>query len=352
MNKQDEFVAVDFETANSYRGSACEIGLVRFANGQPVSTYQSLVLPHHLCREVSTVNEGIHGISNSDLANAPEISEIWEEIWSFVGDSPLIAHNASFDMGVFFDVAGLYGLDIPFTNTYCSLVLSRVVLKRETYRLSAIADSLAIPIGDAHRGLDDALVAARITSHLLDLAKARSLEQLARMFSVAPGILETNRNVGCKKISEFSDHETSLNRTQLPTTRVASAPVEPMTPLGADSLLSWINQLPAGLLRSPGAMHGEEVLFVGELERCPVRQAQKLIALEGGLSSSRLTKFTSLIVTNTPNLIEPSSKIGMRGLPVISESELFSRLKRDPSEVVDLPIFPNQTGAGVYYLRI
>ena len=345
-------MAVDFETANSYRGSACEIGLVKFANGQPVSSFSSLIRPHELCREVSTVNQAIHGISGNDIATAPEIPEIWEEIWSFVGSSPLIAHNASFDMGVFFDVSGLYGLEIPFTQTYCSLVLSRVVLERQTYRLSAIADSLAIPVGQAHRGLDDAMVAARVTAHLLDAAKAKSLAQLASKFSVAPGILETNRNVGCKKITEFSDHLTSLQRTRPPNNRTVSQPIEPMTPLGADALLAWINQLPTELLAFPGVMHGEEVLFVGELERCPVRQAQKLIALEGGLSSSRLTKFTSLIVTNDPGRIEPSSKIAIRGIPVISEEELFGRLLRDPSEVADLPIFPIALGTGSYSLRL
>jgi hypothetical protein len=32
-----DFTAIDFETANSYRGSPCAVGVIRYRNGQPVA---------------------------------------------------------------------------------------------------------------------------------------------------------------------------------------------------------------------------------------------------------------------------------------------------------------------------
>ena len=40
-----DFVAIDFETANGFRGSACAVGLVRVRDGAVVDTYASLLQP-------------------------------------------------------------------------------------------------------------------------------------------------------------------------------------------------------------------------------------------------------------------------------------------------------------------
>jgi DNA polymerase-3 subunit epsilon len=50
-------------------------------------------------RPVSSDAFAIHGISDSFLADKPRFEEIVDELIGFLADSPLVIHNAEFDMG-------------------------------------------------------------------------------------------------------------------------------------------------------------------------------------------------------------------------------------------------------------
>lgn len=362
---RDEFVAVDFETANDYRGSACEIGLAKFVNGSLVEKLESLILPHELCRFVAPRNFGIHGISEAELDSAPEISAIWESIWRFVGNAPLVAHNAAFDMGVLFDVSGLYSLKIPRTNTYCSLVLARAQLGWPSHTLDVLTEAFGIERERSHRALDDALAAGRLLLKLGELANVESLDSLAATYEIRSGILETNLNVGCKRQTLLSDHTTSLPRSPIPaqSTNTEQPLVEPIGPMSREALLVWINSLPPGVANHSGVFHGEEFFFPFELKRCSIRTAQKLVAIEGGLASSRFTKFTSLVVIPDSDVqfsdqtLELSDGFGRlirlsRSVPIIFESEFLSQVTAEPEMVEQYPYFPPARDVGVYFIRL
>lgn len=64
-------IAIDFETANETRGSACAIGLAWLNNGHLVRVEHRLVRPFHM--EFSSFNIAIHGIMPEDVENAPEL---------------------------------------------------------------------------------------------------------------------------------------------------------------------------------------------------------------------------------------------------------------------------------------
>lgn len=49
-------------------------------------------------REIPAEVIKVHGITNEMVADKPIFSEIIDEMLEFFGDSPLVAHNASFDM--------------------------------------------------------------------------------------------------------------------------------------------------------------------------------------------------------------------------------------------------------------
>ncbi len=123
-----------------------------------------------------------------------------------------MAHNASFDMGALFDAAGFLNLTIPPTPYFCTVVMSRRILSLPSNRLANVAEYFGVPQYAAHRAGDDARVAGEVALHLLSAAGLDWFDALPDALQIAPGHLDTDRNIGTKRITEFSDHTTSLRR--------------------------------------------------------------------------------------------------------------------------------------------
>ena len=66
----NSFVAIDFETANSFRGSVCEVGLVRVIDGIVDDSFAVLVKPHADHSHFDGINVSIHGIHPTDVLAA------------------------------------------------------------------------------------------------------------------------------------------------------------------------------------------------------------------------------------------------------------------------------------------
>lgn len=86
-----------------------EIAAIELHNDLPTGrTYHSLIDPE---RDVPEESTRVHGITRGDLQGKPKFAEVADELLGFFADSPLIAHNASFDFG--FVNAELARLDLP-----------------------------------------------------------------------------------------------------------------------------------------------------------------------------------------------------------------------------------------------
>ena len=97
------FVALDFETANSFRGSPCAVGMVRVLDGEVVETRRLLMRPPSSVDGFDDFNIGLHGITPAMVKGEPRFRDRLPEIVAFVGDLPVVAHNAAFDLGVIRD---------------------------------------------------------------------------------------------------------------------------------------------------------------------------------------------------------------------------------------------------------
>lgn len=123
------FVAIDFETANNARGSACAVGAVRFdAAGLPGRRVVSLLRPHPSVANFLPINISIHGIHPSQVVNAPEWDVVFAQVAELAEDLPLVAHNMSFDSAVLDRLAELYGAALP-NSRLCTLRLARRLLR-------------------------------------------------------------------------------------------------------------------------------------------------------------------------------------------------------------------------------
>ena len=157
MEKIPAFVAIDLETTGLEfdKDEIIEVALVRFENGVPTENVDFLVKPSEAV--LRPFIESLTGITNADIADAPDFASIAGKICSFVGELPLVAHNAIFDSRFLKQTMEKVG--IPFGNhpVWDSLTLSRIAYQDvPNHRLDTLVQALGIERSRAHRALPDA----------------------------------------------------------------------------------------------------------------------------------------------------------------------------------------------------
>lgn len=154
------FCAIDFETANEQRASVCSFGLVTVRDGIITEKNNFYIKPKEF--RFSDINKKIHGISETDVMNAPEFNEVWEKIHPLFDRQILLAHNADFDIDVLRQTLELYNLKSPAFKFICTQKLSQEAFPElQNYRLADVAAYLDINLIH-HNSLSDATAAAEI----------------------------------------------------------------------------------------------------------------------------------------------------------------------------------------------
>lgn len=160
-----DLIALDLETTglDVEKDSIIEIGAVHLREGVIVEEYSTLVNPGFVIPAETTHITGIH---QDDLRNAPLLTDVLSQVTDFVGNSPVIAHNVSFDIS-FMRRFGTLKQNLPIdTFELASILLPRI----PRYSLSSLATLLEIDLENAHRALDDARATALLYWHLWEKA--------------------------------------------------------------------------------------------------------------------------------------------------------------------------------------
>lgn len=159
LKKVQDYVVLDFETTGLRAGSdkIIQIGAVKYLNHDRVDTMYLMVNPE---RPISSTITRITGITSSDVRNAPVIEEVAHELVAFIGDLPIIAHNAPFDMGF------LYALEdvtpIPEYTVIDTVKLARKTIpETPNHKLTTLTAFLELE-HNAHDALGDCLATAAI----------------------------------------------------------------------------------------------------------------------------------------------------------------------------------------------
>lgn len=145
------FTAIDFETANNFRHSICQIGICRVENGITVFSGSFLIQPPE--NKYSSWNIKIHGISPDITQDKPFFSEIWNEIRIHFDNQLIIAHNSAFDLDCLYKTLKYYNLDHPILKSECTYKISGL-------KLIDLAESLEITLMSHHDALNDSLMCA------------------------------------------------------------------------------------------------------------------------------------------------------------------------------------------------
>lgn len=182
------FAAIDVETANSSRGSVCSIGIALVEAGQLVAQHHMLCQPPEALSWFDGINISIHGITPDDVASEPPFEVRLREALGIIGDLPVVAHNAVFDIGAIRSACDADGIDWPTLTYGCSLVMARrSSLNLLSYRLPLVCEALQLPQGQHHKADDDAVAAALVVQALADRAGVDTLDDLAAALMVRLG---------------------------------------------------------------------------------------------------------------------------------------------------------------------
>jgi len=242
----DSYVAFDLETTglDPTYNEIIEIAAVKVENNEVVSQYHSLVKPQNPVDEYIT---WLTGITNEMLESAPDIESVLPELFEFIGDAVVVAHNANFDVNFLYDKGKLY-LDKPFTNSFIDTMrLSRNLYKTEKHhRLKDLVTRFGIADQTAHRAMDDTMQTIACYNYMREYATTNAIE-------LKPASHNHSRMAADIKATTTDFDETT-------------------------------------------AVFGKTFVFTGTLEKMVRRDAMQLVANMGGLCADRVTKDTNYLV--------------------------------------------------------
>lgn len=328
-----DFTAIDFETANAYRGSPCAVGLVRVRDGRPVDERRWLIRPPEPVDYFDRFNTMLHGIDSAMVADAPPWRHVLPAILDYIGNDVVVAHNAAFDIGVIRYACAVENIEWPEMRFLCTMVMARRALRLPTYRLPYVVESLGAQMGDHHDPLADAHGVLVVVRELAIRAGASTLVDLAASHHVSLGRMGSGIYSGSGAIGPGGRNFT---------------PIEVNT--DAD---------PSGYL------YGRVVVFTGTLLSMTRDIARQECARVGAIPEQNTTKRTNVLVVGdiNPAVLRPGSNVtgktrrafdlqdNGQSIEVMTEEDFVRCLEGKPP-VIDTDIAnlvsgpePNPTGA-------
>jgi DNA polymerase-3 subunit epsilon len=116
-------------------------------------------------RDMPVEAERVHGLSAAFLATKPRFAEVVDELLEFLGDAPLIAHNAGFDFGFLNNELELVGrAPVSLERMVDTVVLAR--RKHPGAKLSLDALCTRYGIDRSHRVKHGALLDAELLAQV------------------------------------------------------------------------------------------------------------------------------------------------------------------------------------------
>ena len=282
-----DFTAIDFETANGFRGSPCAVGLTKVRGGVVVEEASWLMRPPENHDSFDHHNVRIHGIRPDTVAGQPRFGDLFPEIGAFIGGDVLAAHNAAFDLGVIRSGLEVSGLAGPAYDYVCTVMLSRRCYSLVSNSLPYAAEEAGVPLLNHHDAAEDARACAGI---LIDIAARNGAGSIAELY--------LSLGLKVSRQAAFDPQRDALSKaTQSALAALAGGPG------GRAAARSYLPGWPeegANPAPNPDAapdhpLFGQTVVFTGELA-IPRPEAKIRSAEFGARPESRVTSRTTVLV--------------------------------------------------------
>ncbi len=164
-NSLPTFVVVDVETTGlyAYKDRIVELSAIFYEDFQPISCFSTLINPGKPIPEDAS---DINGIYDEDVEDAPTIAEVSNSFLEFIGNCPVVAYNASFDLKFLY----CSGIDLISAKNplYDAYALARKAYKYNySYTLPAVANNIGIYY-NAHSSLHDCYATGKVFDDAID----------------------------------------------------------------------------------------------------------------------------------------------------------------------------------------
>lgn len=312
----ENFVAIDFETANENTYSPCSVGIAKFENGKLVDTFYSLINPE---QEFSPMNIFVHGIHPEDVESAPTYKEIYPKIQSYISNNLIVSHSA-FDRNVLTKSSSYYDVDFINVEFIDTLTLSRRLLPGVHHGLSQMIRHYKIEnITEFHNALEDAKACGLLAIVMLEASDYSTIFELVN-------------NAGYKSFGKITPAE------YIPFTlsRNGSAPIKF---LNADDILSRKNLHKININET--RIKDKNIAFTGKLQSMTRSEAEVIVSDLGGNFQKTVTLSTNILVVGLedPRVVGPDGKSNKikkaehinsktNNIEVIDEKEFIQMISR------------------------
>ena len=185
MKALEDYIAFDLEF-NQYEGAyqIIQVSAVRFTNGKEVDHYDSYV---YTDKPLKSFINGLTGITQDKIQNAPQLEQVLNEFKAFVGDRPLIGYNAQKS-----DLPTLLENGLDLEDQYAVDVFDEAFERRpsdlhgiKNLQLHTVAEFLGVT-GKSHDSLEDARMTALVYEQFLEFDQGRTLLEEQENFSTNP----------------------------------------------------------------------------------------------------------------------------------------------------------------------
>lgn len=150
-------IVLDIETTglDYTKERMVEFAAVRLENGKIKDEFQTLINPEQHIRKSSIA---IHGITQEMVEDAPKEAEIIDKILEFIGDYPIVAHNAIFDYS-FLNEASLRHSGKELTNPRIDsqTMFKEIYPELESHGLEALTEKFDVDLKNHHRAMADTM---------------------------------------------------------------------------------------------------------------------------------------------------------------------------------------------------
>ncbi|MGJ1348983.1 exonuclease domain-containing protein [Sphingobacterium siyangense] len=258
-----DFATIDFETANYYRDSACQLGITYVESGAIVKSEGFIINPETF---FDNFNSRLHGISEETVKDKPIFNDVWDYLLPQLDGKILISHNAIFDFGVLRSTLSNRNLKFPNSKTYCTYQMAKKVHPGlPSYSLDFLCSKFGIDLHH-HDAISDSQACASLFLKLCNDAEINSFDDFFDKLLIFHGSISQN------DFSNPRKKRTYINNTD-------------------------ISVSPNSILNTESPFFEKTVVFTGTLSSMERKVAfQKIVDLGGYIANSVGKKTDFLVV--------------------------------------------------------
>ncbi len=320
------FTAIDFETANHRRNSACQLAAVKVRDGQIADSAMWMIRPQPFFFTRSNIR--IHGITPEQVAEESDFGELWEDIAATLGDDCLVAHNVGFDLGVLIACLKKHQQSIPEFQFTCTRVIARRTWPgRRRYGLKPLADWLGVRF-QHHDALEDSIACAKVLLAAGIDKQTESLPALEKKLRITRGTAgpwgyrgpsQTARRPAARSAASDQRRGNRLDLAIEPAWACespaayevppASGAAAERTAAGDRTTAQPTIDLQRLLIRADfiRPLAGKSIVFAGRLKCLSAEHAELLASRSGGTCEPAVNHQTSILVLGSDQTISGSS---------------------------------------------